>query len=42
MNPGVNNVTMELDGETFARLMLPKMMDEMHRQGYNTEIIEGM
>lgn len=37
------NATMEVDGETFARLMLPYVMNEMHRQGYNTEIItEGM
>ena len=42
MNPGYNNATMEVDGETFARLMLPHVMDEMHRQGYNTEIIEGI
>ena len=42
MNPGINNATMEVDGETFARLMLPHVMNEMHRQGYNTEIIEGM
>lgn len=42
MNPGYNNATMEVDGETFARLMLPHVMNEMHRQGYNTEIIEGV
>lgn len=42
MNPGRNSATMEVDGETFARLMLPHVMDEMHRQGYNTEIIEGV
>lgn len=41
-NPGYNNATMEVDGETFARLMLPYVMDEMRRQGYNTEIIEGV
>lgn len=33
---------MEVDGETFARLMMPHMVDEMHRLGYNTEIIEGI
>lgn len=38
---GTQNATMEVDGETFARLMLPYVMNEMHRQGYNTEIIEG-
>ena len=42
MTPGYGNATMEVDGETFARLMLPHVMNEMHRQGYNTEIIEGM
>ena len=42
LTPNQNHVTMELDGETFARLALPHMMDEMHRQGYNTEIIEGI
>ena len=42
MNPGYNTTTMEVDGETFARLMLPHVMNEMHRQGYNTEIIEGI
>lgn len=42
MNPGVRNATMEVDGETFARLMMPHMMDEMNRLGYNTEIIEGI
>lgn len=41
-NPGYNGATMEVDGETFARLMLPYVMDEMRRQGYNTEIIEGV
>ena len=35
------NATMEVDGEAFARLMLPYIMNEMHRQGYNTDIIEG-
>lgn len=42
MNPSMRNATMEVDGETFARLMMPHMMDEMNRLGYNTEIIEGM
>lgn len=42
MNPSTRNATMEVDGETFARLMMPHMMDEMHRLGYNTEIIEGI
>ena len=32
---------MEVDGEAFARLMMPHVMDEMNRLGYNTEIIEG-
>ena len=41
MTPGYQNATMEVDGETFARLMMPHMMDEMVRLGYNTEIIEG-
>ena len=36
------NAIMEVDGETFARLMLPYVMNEMRRQGYNTEIIEGI
>ena len=36
------SATMEVDGETFARLMMPHIMDEMHRLGYNTEIIEGV
>lgn len=39
---GPQNAIMEVDGETFARLMMPHVMDEMHRLGYNTEIIEGM
>lgn len=37
--PVQQSATMEVDGETFARLMLPYVIDEMHRQGYNTDII---
>lgn len=36
------SATMEVDGETFARLMVPHIMDEMNRLGYNVEIIEGI
>lgn len=33
--------TMELDGETFARIITPYIMEEWNRQGYNVAILEG-
>ena len=35
------NAIMTLDGQTFARLMVPYVMDEMNRRGYNTTVLEG-
>ena len=34
-------VVLNLNGETFARLFIPSMMGEMNRQGYNVEVIGG-
>lgn len=33
------NVTLEIDGNTLARLMLPYNLEELHRRGFNVDIL---
>lgn len=35
----VQNISLEIDGNTLARLTLPYNLDELHRQGYNVDIL---
>lgn len=35
------NATMTLDGQTFARLVVPYVMDELNRRGYNVKVLEA-
>lgn len=36
------NSIMQLDGETFARLSVPYILNELDRQGYNVSVLEGV
>lgn len=38
---GNQNAQMTLDGETFARLAIPYMLDELNRRGYDVSVLEG-
>ena len=38
-NTGYSEMT--LDGETFARLAVPYIVSELHREGYNVTVLEG-
>ena len=35
------NAVMQLDGQTFARLVVPYVMGELDRRGYNVKVLEG-
>lgn len=35
------NVTLQVDGKTLARIMIPYNLDELHRRGYNVSVLEG-
>ena len=35
------NAVMTLDGQTFARLVVPYVMNELDRRGYNVKVLEG-
>lgn len=35
------NAIMTLDGQTFARLVVPYVMDELNRRGFNVSVLEG-
>lgn len=35
------NAVMQLDGQTFARLVVPYVMSELDRRGYNVKVLEG-
>ena len=40
-NRGPQTVNLEIDGVTLARLTLPYNLDELHRSGYNVNVLEG-
>ena len=41
VTPSQSNATMVLDGQVFARLVVPHVMDELNRRGYNVKVLEA-